>query len=137
MLGGDLGSFEVRIGNKPGQGELCLAQQETLSISQKPEVLLCTQPLQGEFISIKKLGYQAMTICELEAWGKAIETYWSQWEAWSPCSRTCGFGYKQRLRECISGQPGDTGCHGLPIEDSQSGFLTTIYFINNKVDYQI
>jgi hypothetical protein len=109
MIGEDLGSFEIRIGDERGRGELCIAKQEKVSVLAMPQVMLCNQPIQGQFLTIKKLGYESMTLCEIEAWGKSVESFWMNWSNWSQCSRSCGFGFHQRTRECHGGYPGHIG----------------------------
>ena len=42
-----------------------------------PETLLCSSPIQGQYLTVKKLGFERMNICEIEAWGKEIETFWT------------------------------------------------------------
>ncbi|XP_027712740.1 thrombospondin type-1 domain-containing protein 1 [Vombatus ursinus] len=46
-----------------------------------------------------------------------IET-WSLWQAWNPCSVTCGDGIRDRQRICLSSSPSKPGCVGTPIETS-------------------
>ncbi|XP_066467548.1 thrombospondin type-1 domain-containing protein 1 [Tiliqua scincoides] len=46
--------------------------------------------------------------------------YWSLWQAWSPCSVSCGDGIRVRYRECLSSFPllAQPGCSGRPQEVS-------------------
>lgn len=43
---------------------------------------------------------------------------WSQWEAWSSCSATCGSGSKTRTRTCTDPKPAHGGkkCVGVSVE---------------------
>ncbi|KAM9037773.1 thrombospondin type-1 domain-containing protein 1 isoform X1 [Sarcophilus harrisii] len=46
-----------------------------------------------------------------------IET-WSLWQAWNPCSVTCGDGVRDRQRICLTSFPSKPGCVGTSIETS-------------------
>ncbi|XP_074073312.1 thrombospondin type-1 domain-containing protein 1 [Macrotis lagotis] len=46
-----------------------------------------------------------------------IET-WSLWQAWNPCSVTCGDGVRDRQRICLTSSPSKPGCVGTSIETS-------------------
>lgn len=43
---------------------------------------------------------------------------WSDWSIWSPCSRTCGIGQRQRTRKCNKPKPSIDGrdCVGVSLE---------------------
>ncbi|XP_053564365.1 thrombospondin type-1 domain-containing protein 1 [Bombina bombina] len=43
---------------------------------------------------------------------------WSLWQAWSPCSTTCGEGQRERHRECLSTSSIKPSCNGNPKEIS-------------------
>ena len=49
-----------------------------------------------------------------------VPCVWSSWDAWSPCSHTCGTGEKTRMRTVLQeaqydGEP----CEGLGVETMQ------------------
>ncbi|XP_044521997.1 thrombospondin type-1 domain-containing protein 1 isoform X1 [Gracilinanus agilis] len=46
-----------------------------------------------------------------------IET-WSLWQAWNPCSVTCGDGVRDRRRTCLTSSPSKPGCVGTSTETS-------------------
>lgn len=54
-------------------------------------------------------------------------TVWKQWEAWTPCSLTCGLGYQTRRRTCNS--PNLTGSRDCVDFESQTCMDRTCPFI--------
>ena len=38
------------------------------------------------------------------------------WTMWTECSASCAGGNRNRQRECLNGNPGDSGCLGNTIE---------------------
>ena len=48
---------------------------------------------------------------------------WSQWQAWGPCSRTCGIGSQARSRTCTSPPPNNGGasCPGQNVQTRRCG----------------
>ena len=53
----------------------------------------------------------------------AVNGKYSNWEAWQPCSQTCGPGYRIRSRSCTNPPPANSGqdCSrlGRPVQSSQ------------------
>lgn len=45
---------------------------------------------------------------------------WTDWESWTPCSKSCGSGIKSRRRRCIqlNGEPAvdESECKGVNYE---------------------
>ena len=50
---------------------------------------------------------------------ETIASYWSSWQSWSPCSKTCGKRVKRRKRVCIGSNHG--GCRGPKMEKVECG----------------
>jgi len=44
----------------------------------------------------------------------AVDGNWGEWSQWSTCTRTCGGGEQQRIRECNNPAPANGGkeCEG-------------------------
>lgn len=44
----------------------------------------------------------------------AVNGNWTNWGAWTPCTKTCGLSYRKRSRSCTNPPPryGGSGCNG-------------------------
>lgn len=47
--------------------------------------------------------------CNMEECSAPAE--WAEWEALSPCSVSCGGGFRTTKRNCLNGSIGDEGCN--------------------------
>ena len=57
---------------------------------------------------------QILTLCQLSCLSYSVNGDWSGWNAWSPCSVTCGNGRQERTRKCNDPVPeyGGKFCEG-------------------------
>eukprot|EP00116_Pleurobrachia_bachei_P002484 sb/3462746/ len=55
---------------------------------------------------------------EVETCGAPVCPGFSEWSTWSSCSKNCGYGTRDRTRECDSPAPVEGGpkCTGLPVQ---------------------
>ena len=57
--------------------------------------------------------YKEATDCKTDV-NCPINGYWSEWEKWSSCSKTCGDGIQTRTRTCNEPKYGGEKCEGSP-----------------------
>lgn len=68
----------------------------------------------------QNLGWEVEIIRNSISFAIVVDGRWSDWQAWEPCSVSCGFGVQLRTRYCNNPAPVNGGkmCEGDLVESS-------------------